>query len=55
MHGMLFVRFIALPDRMMWVCVGPCVWNELQAHLALLRGAAMEPQQCSGSVQVRLD
>jgi hypothetical protein len=54
-HGMLVGCFIAPGDWAIWSCAAFCVWSELRAHLMLALAAAMEPRQCSGSVQARLD
>ncbi len=52
---MLFVRFIVPPDRVTRACVWSCARSGLRAHLALHLAAWMEPRQCSGLAQVRLN
>jgi len=43
MFGVLFVRFIALPDRVVWACVAFCEWSALLSRLALRLAVSMEP------------
>lgn len=55
MRGMLFVRFIAPPDRVMWACAAFCAWSELLSRLMVCPAASMEPRPCSGLVPVLLN
>jgi len=53
-RGMIFMRFIAPPDRVRQACAAFCVWSELLSSLARRLASSMELRLCSMLVPVRL-